>query len=105
MVHCAPPKLLSPRGYSPAAVGAHCAAWLSLPGLDRAGWLTGKHSVISAEPATMCIVRKEEQAALQHLVGGGTDARYKVRRIEGHLSNFGERVSVITIQHDLPDSR
>jgi hypothetical protein len=48
----------------------------------------------------MCIVRKEEQAALRHLVGGGTDARYEVHQIEGRLSNFGETVSVIRIQHD-----
>ena len=55
---------------------------------------------IGAHGAAAAIVRKEEQAALQHLVGGGTDARYEVRRIEGRLSNFGETVSVITIQHD-----
>ena len=37
---------------------------------------------------------------MQHLVGGGTDAGYEVRRIEGRLFNFGETVSVIRIQHD-----
>jgi hypothetical protein len=63
-----------------------------LAGLDRAGWLTGEHSVMRAEPETMGVVGGE-QAALQHLVGGGTDARYEVRRIEGRLSNFGETVS------------
>ena len=46
------------------------------------------------------LIGVEEQAALQHQVGGGTDARYEVRRIEGRLSNFGETVSVIRIQHD-----
>src|SRR5271154_7358913 len=51
-----------------------------------------------AEPETMGVVGGE-QAALQYLVGGGTDARYEVRRIEGRLFNFGETVSVITIQH------
>jgi len=45
-----------------------------------------------------------EQAALQHLVGGGTDARYEVRRIEGRLFNFGESVFRIANQHDSADS-
>lgn len=41
-----------------------------------------------------------EQAALQHLVGGGTDARHEVRRIEGRLFYFGEIVFGIAIQND-----
>ena len=69
-----------------------------LLGLGRAGLVTGKHSVIRAEPATMGIVGGE-QAALQHLVGGGPVSPTKCadRRPP---SNFGETVSVIRIQHD-----
>ncbi len=37
-------------------------------------------------------IAKVEQAALQHLVGGGTDAPHEVRGIEGRLFNFGEIV-------------
>src|SRR5271155_800542 len=51
------------------------------------------------EPVAV-LIGVEEQAALPHLVGGGTDARYEVRRIEGRLSKVGERGSVIRIQHD-----
>jgi hypothetical protein len=39
-----------------------------------------------------------EQAALQHLVGGGTDARHGVCRIEGRLFNFGEEIVGTAIQ-------
>ena len=55
-VHCGPPKLLSPRSYSPIAVGAHCAAAAVVAGFYRAGRLTGKHSVVRAQPVAMCIV-------------------------------------------------
>jgi hypothetical protein len=43
-------------------------------------------------------IAEVEQAALQHLVGGGTDARHGVCRIEGRLFYFGEEIVGIAIQ-------
>jgi len=65
---------------------------------DSLGDLVSVH-VIRAEPVAMSIA-VAEQAALQHLVGGGTDARHEVRRIEGRLFYFGEIVFGIAIQND-----
>ena len=48
-------------------------------------------------PSRECIA-EVEQAALQHLVGGGTDVRRGEGRIEGRLFNFGEIICGIAIQ-------
>jgi hypothetical protein len=43
--------------------------------------------LIEAEPLSISLAGGE-QAALQHLVGGGTDARHEVLGIEGRLFYF-----------------
>ena len=81
------------------AVGAHRALATAAAGVRCVRLVDRMTHVRGIEPVAVLIV-VEEQAALQHLVGGGTDARYGVRRIEGRLSNFSETGSVIRIQHD-----
>jgi hypothetical protein len=65
--------------------------------------LTDRHAhLVNAEPVTISIA-VGEQAALQHLVGGGTDAWHEVRGVEGRLLNFGEMIFEISIQNDSTD--
>lgn len=62
--------------------------------------VTGISFGVSVKAREKILIAVGEQAALQHLVGGGTDARHEVRRIEGRLFYFGEIVFGIAIQHD-----
>ena len=58
--------------------------------------------MVDAEPVAVGVAVGEE-AALQHLVGRGPDARHEVGRVEGGLFDLGEVVVGVAVEHQLAD--